>query len=470
MKRKILTSLLVCILAFTMTACSKAEDTFDEDEIESVSEEDYEDEDENDEDSEDKDGSLLDKLLGKESEEESTEESTEESVEESVEESIEESVEESVEESSEEPVEESIEESSEEPEITEPVVTPTELSDDLYSFQISIDGTIYEFPMWYDQFEAMGWTFKDDPTVKLYSNQYSLADRWEKDDVTIYSQLANLTLNAAPLSKCTVASITLDNYDLEDSNWEIILPKGIKYGVSTRDDILAAYGTPSDEYEGSSYYKMTYEYKSYQEVVLYVYLETGTLDKIEIQNMIEIEGGDNSVSEEVPEAVKNYVAPTELGNDLFQYIVQVQGSLYQLPVPVSEFLNNGFQIVEDESQMVIGAGSFGRIELRHGNYSFSTTAWNTADYATIPSNCFITDIDSSIYDEGFEMIVVGNLKCGDSGDAMLEALKDFDYELSESGDYSYYNFRDPNRSSIDYYQFCVKENEIVSIDVQYDFD
>ena len=442
MKRKILTSLLVCMLAFTMTACSKAEDTFDEDEIESVSDEDSEDEDETDKDSEDNGESLLDKLLGKESEEESTEESTEESV----------------------------EKSSEGPDVAEPVVTPTELSDDLYSFQISIDGTIYELPMWYEEFEALGWTFKDDPTVKLYSNQYSLADRWEKDGVTIYSQSANLTLNAAPLSKCTIASITLDNYYMEDSNWEVILPKGIKYGVSTRDDIIAAYGTPSDEYEGSSYYKMTYKYDSYQEIVLYVYLETGTLDKIEIQNMIEIEGGDNSVSEDVPEAVKNYVAPTELGNDLFQYIVQVQGSLYQLPVPVSEFLKNGFEIIEDDSQMVIGAGSFGRIELRHGNYSFSTTVWNTADYATIPSNCFITDIDSSIYDEGFEMIVVGNLKCGDSCDAMLEALKDFDYELSESGDYFYYNFRDPNRSSIDYYQFCVKENEIVSIDVQYDFD
>ena len=127
---------------------------------------------------------------------------------------------------------------------------PSELSDDLYSFQISIEGTVYQFPMWYSDFESLGWTYDGDNTQTLSSNQYTLTEVWKKDGVSVYSQFANLSMNTAPFSECIVTGITLDTYGLKDCNWEIILPGGIQYGVSNADDIKTAYGTPSRDYDG----------------------------------------------------------------------------------------------------------------------------------------------------------------------------------------------------------------------------
>ena len=38
----------------------------------------------------------------------------------------------------------------------------TGLSSDIYSYQVSIDGTVYQFPMTYADFVAAGWTYTED--------------------------------------------------------------------------------------------------------------------------------------------------------------------------------------------------------------------------------------------------------------------------------------------------------------------
>ena len=76
------------------------------------------------------------------------------------------------------------------------VEMPEELSDNLYDFQIAMDGQVYKFPMWFDDFEALGWEYLGDRTEVLYANEYLYAEPWQKDGVTIYTSIANLSLNA----------------------------------------------------------------------------------------------------------------------------------------------------------------------------------------------------------------------------------------------------------------------------------
>ena len=178
----------------------------------------------------------------------------------------------------EEDVEEDDDEVEEEEKVTEttPATAPSELSDDIYSFQVSVDGTVYQFPMWAKDFAALGWTYDGDDSQTLTSNQYTVAETWVKGDLEVYTSLINLSMNEVTYKDAAVGGITFDEYDLKDTNVQIVLPKGIQFGVSTRDDIIAAYGEPTDEYDGSMYYNMTYEYDYYQEIDLYVYKETGT--------------------------------------------------------------------------------------------------------------------------------------------------------------------------------------------------
>lgn len=118
----------------------------------------------------------------------------------------EEEVEEPTAQPTEEPTEKPISEATEDPtsEVTEEyeeatklaAEMPAELSDDIYDFQISIDGTVYQFPMWYSDFEALGWEYDGDNTETLSSNQYTLGQRWKKDGVSVYTRFANLSMNA----------------------------------------------------------------------------------------------------------------------------------------------------------------------------------------------------------------------------------------------------------------------------------
>ncbi|MBQ8039946.1 MAG: hypothetical protein IJ274_08785 [Lachnospiraceae bacterium] len=348
------------------------------------------------------------------------------------------------------------------------VNTPSELSDDLYSFQVSVDGTVYQFPMWASDFKALGWTYDGDGSNTLTANQYTTAETWVKEDAKVYTSLINLTMNSVTYEEAAVGGITFEEFYLKDCDMEIILPKGIQYKVSSRDEIIAAYGEPSSEYEGDLYYKMTYKYDSYQEVNLYVFKETGTMDKIEIRNFVELEGGDNSVDPTVPDVVKNYQAPSELGDDLYAFNIQLEGNLYTLPCPVSVLVENGFKINEANSQMEIAADSYGWVELSYNNQTYRCIVDNYADYATIVQNCFVTTMETSIYGPKFELVIPGEIKRGDTESSMLEKIKKFNYEVSTSGDFTYYEVTNPEGSPLAGYEISVKEGEVISIDVSYD--
>lgn len=322
--------------------------------------------------------------------------------------------------------------------------------------------------MWAKDFAALGWTYDGDDSQTLTSNQYTVAETWGKGDLEVYTSLINPSMNEVTYKDAAVGGITFDEYDLKDTNVQIVLPKGIQFGVSTRDDIIAAYGEPTDEYDGSMYYNMTYEYDYYQEIDLYVYKETGTLDKIEIRNFIELEGADNSVDSTVPDVVKEYQAPTELGSDLYAFNIQLEGKLYKLPCPVSVLVENGFKIVEENSQMEIGADSYGWIELLYNNQTYRCIVDNYANYATVAENCFVTTVESSIYGPEFDLVIPGNIKVGDEETGVVEIIKNFNYEAETSGDFTYYEISDPEGSSLAGYELTVKEGKVISIDVQFD--
>ena len=378
----------------------------------------------------------------------------------------------------EEPEEEEPEEEheEEEPEEEEPESTqkpmqaaqaPGELSDDLYDFQISIDGTVYQFPMWYSEFEALGWEYDGDPTNTLSSNQYTFTEVWKKDGVRVYTRLANLSMNTVPFSESMVAGISLEKYNLKDCDWDIILPGGIQWGVSDADDITAAYGDPTDVYDGDMYYKMTYEYDWYREIELYVYKEEGTLLQIEIENIVELEGADNSVSDEVPDLVKDYTVPKSLGKDFYAYTAEMEGVVYSLPCPVSVLLENGFTIDKANSDDVVAAGSFGWVDLRYNNQTLHSMAENYADYATTIENCFVTTMKSSVNGPKFDLVFPGNIEVGSSEDAVKKAVKDFNCEVetSDSG-YTYYEVSDPDMGVLDRYTITVKDGSVVTLEIK----
>ena len=269
------------------------------------------------------------------------------------------------------------------------------MSDDLYSFQIFADGNLYQLPMTFDEFTALGWTMKDKPGL-LKPNQYTNVSM-NNGNAGIYARVINLSINELPYEQCLIAGMDIENgsstYSWPLTFSSVILPKGIQYGISGIDDITEAYGTPTDIYEGDLYTRMSYETGSYQDISIYVFVASGVVEEIEIRNFVEPEGFDaGSSSDAVPEVVTNYKAPTELGDDILSFNIMIDGDLYNLPFPVSEMASNGWTLDEKNSADVISAYGGGYIYMQKENVRFRVRAENFASYATIPMNCFINSV------------------------------------------------------------------------------
>lgn len=181
----------------------------------------------------------------------------------------------------------------------------------------------------------------------------------------------------------------------------------------------------------------------------------------------ELEGADNSVSEEVPELVTAYQAPDALGDDFYAYTAQMEGVVYSLPCPVAALLDNGFTIVESDSDSVVEADSYGWITVRYDNQEMNVIAQNYADYATTIENCFITSMESSIYGPEFDLVLPGNIKVGSSEADVEKAVDGFscETETSDSG-YTYYEISDPALSVLDRYTITVKDGSVISVEIE----
>lgn len=323
---------------------------------------------------------------------------------------------------------------------------PLNLSDDLYSFQLQMDGVVYQFPMTYQQFISQGWTYLGDLKTTLDPNQYTVAERFKKGDYEVYISFVNFGMDTTTLDNCLVAGISMDQYLVKDNGLNITLPGGIKYMESTLEDIIAAYGTESSRYDGSLYTKLTYEYDSYQDIELSIDLEKKVLNEISITNLIETEETKNNtqeVSNEIPEIVTKYQAPTELGTNIQSFIVLFDKNLYHIPAPVSEFVKNGWVIKESDTDMTVKAKDYGWVTLRKDNQELRGIANNYSEKATTIENCFLTTVVGDKNTTNVEIEIQKGIKRGISASDLEKALEGVTYEKEDAGSLIFYSIVGP---------------------------
>lgn len=339
------------------------------------------------------------------------------------------------------------------------------LSDDPYSFQLLLDGQLYTFPMSYADFTALGWEYQDDETAEIEPNSYSSTEVFLKGDLQAYVSMVNLGLNTLPLSECSVGGFSIDSWQFQEApNTTIELPGGIVYGTSTLEDIKAAYGEPSDTYEGDLYTKLTYEYDYYQSLELYVSTETGLLNEVAVENFVADEeanaAAEAQVSSEPTEEVLAYEAPTELGDDLQSFIVDYAGSLYQIPAPVSVFIENGWTLKEEDSDSIVAGKDFGWVALMKDNQELRAIARNYNANATTIENCFVTSVEGNVNSTNLPITVQKGITLGMSAADLETALAGVEYEKdnSSSAMFTYYTI-EGKESSLDSVEILLNTEE-----------
>lgn len=314
-----------------------------------------------------------------------------------------------------------------------------ELGDDIYSFSMEFDGQIMKFPMTYQAFTDMGWELssREDPDTKVSTNSYGLMT-FNKGASSVYADVINLGINEAGLEDCLIGGITVDgSYDIDLSTVSVKLPGGLELGKATLDDIKAAYGEPSDTYEGDLYTKLTYEKDSYQEVELSVYKDDNTLKEVDLRNFEEPEDYDKgTVSDEVPDIVTSYETPTALGDDMLDTAVEYMGDLYSLPAPVSAFTANGWEIQDAEDTPYVEGGGIAFIDMMKNNQSIHFSVYNETENATALENCFVRELSFATYDpESIEMKLSGDITLGADKAELIKMADEKGYISEENDDY-----------------------------------
>ncbi len=337
------------------------------------------------------------------------------------------------------------------------------LTDNLYDFRFVMENVLYELPTSYETFTAAGWEVKNKQDLEdtLTPNQYTFSVRLVNnanfETREIYVSFFNNDNCVKKVGECPVAGITIETASGDKPQIAVVLPKGIEKGISTQEDIVAAYGNPTNLYEGSSYNCLTYETESYRNFKLYV--ENGVLNKVEARNFVDGET-QSPVSEDVPQYILDYEAPAELGEDITGFVVSFNGDLYKLPAPISAFVANGYAFQSAKVESVPAKDSpYGGVVLTKDNQNYKFYTRNYADVAVLPENCAVYEIEVSSYDE-YELILPGNIQKG-MAKADLEALiGSLGFERTEQDKYWRYYFKDDNRNTIEI--IVSKENEQIS--------
>ena len=314
-----------------------------------------------------------------------------------------------------------------------------ELGDDIYSFSMEFDGQIMKFPMTYQDFVGMGWelSFREDPDMKISTNSYGFVS-FNKGKNSVSAEVMNLGINEVGLEDSLIGGITVDgSYDIDLTSVSVKLPGGIELGKSTLDDIKAAYGEPSDTYEGDLYTKVTYEKDTYQEVELSVFKDDNTLKKVDMENLEEPEGYDKgAVSDEVPDIVTAYKAPDALGSDMLDTAVEYMGDLYSLPAPVSAFTANGWEIQNAEDTPYVEGNGLAFIDMMKNNQSIHFSVYNETENATALENCFVRELAFATYDpESIEMKLSGDITLGADKAELIKMADEKGYISEENDDY-----------------------------------
>ncbi|MDD3336687.1 MAG: hypothetical protein PHI98_14445 [Eubacteriales bacterium] len=343
----------------------------------------------------------------------------------------------------------------------------TQISDDIYSFQMLINGQLYALPLSYHDFTALGWVYDGDDSQLLDAGYYTAGEVFELDGLQCYAQLINFDINAQPLSQCYVAGIDFDSYQLADApDAVVVLPAGLTVNKAVQEDAQTAYGTPTDVYEGSLYTKLTYRYESYREVELEFSAENAKLNSVSVRNLSKPEDFvDSDISGDVPSIVSAYTAPESVSDRFDSYTFSYGGTVYQLPAPVSVFVSDGWRLIAEDSEAIVAGRDSGWVTLMKDNQKLRTLARNYSQQATAIENCFVTSVKSGD-DCKVELITPKGITVGMSEADLKAAVEGENVETEEGSSYSCYIVI-PGESKLDSYEVYVRDGAVYKIEVSY---
>lgn len=303
---------------------------------------------------------------------------------------------------------------------------------ELFEFSVIIGKTEYTLPEDFQTFSKMEWNYDGNKELELNPNEYIADEAIYKGNHLVYVSFVNLGYDKVTIKNSKVGSILFDKIALKDANTNIVLAGDIKYGTSSLEDVLKAYGEPDSQESDDNETVLTYGESEYSKVVITINKKKNVITDILMMNYTAPEQN-LEISDETPEVVSSYVAPEKMGTNLQKPLFYYDGKYYRLPAPVKAFIDNGWSY-ESEVYDAVAAGSTCNMYLTKGDYSIKVQVTNYTSEVQYLKNCFVTWIEAGKADGStdVEMILPGKIKTGMTEEEMLTALGNVSYTKDES--------------------------------------
>lgn len=320
------------------------------------------------------------------------------------------------------------------------VSTNTAFSDDIRSGYFKLDGDIYKLPMTCQDFMANGWTLvnSDYADFKLAPGD-DQGISLKKGRTKIHVTIANIGDTKTSLPNLHIVALSIDEDAIKNSDLKIELPKGIILSEVELYDIERELGefdyvgtsTPSGAWDN------VFEYKVDEKSKVRIYTDFASGKKIEslyITSLTELTNKQNELLLAGPVDVESivptpevsaYQKPSELGTNLASGIIEIEGELYQFPIPASALERNGWKLsVTFPSE--IEPGEYSGVHFFKGEKGFDHIVYNIGKERTSLHNCFL---DSLTLNGMFSAKLPGGVQVGSSREDLINALEGADYEF-----------------------------------------
>lgn len=322
-----------------------------------------------------------------------------------------------------------------------------DLSDSLDDFTFSLNGTVYQLPMKYSDFTSGEWKIDSaagvDETEELAgrdSTNFWVTNGTQQIEMYAY----NTSGNTEELKDCYIGGI---NYYKRDGA-DFKIAKGFSLDQNTSSDVTAEFGNPTSYSSSSTKDHYIYDSSNGGETRFDFDNSDSDESRIELRYMPDVQSGSAEVSSEKPSYLSAYKAPTQLSDDPTATQMELDGDLYQMPCPVTEFTDNGWSI-DSINQDSVPAQSSITVNLEKGDHSEMVSLTNFDTSACLPENAAVTQIFVNSYkgseDQGDFAKMPGNITLSSTESDLDRILTA--YQKMTSGSQITYSYSASSRST-----------------------
>jgi len=301
------------------------------------------------------------------------------------------------------------------------------MSDEIFDFTIKIDDITYVLPSKLENFINSCWEYdngnnpeENDVAGESYD---TCIMKNSNGDITI--TVVNPTGNVAKFKDCYVGSIDFALTNSNNCKYE--LSKGLKISTKTKsEDVTEKWGEPTTRLPGQYGETLRYEKDTYVYYQFY-FDENGHLNGFDMRNWVAPEN--KSSNGERPAYLDNYKAPQMLSDDYLSYTFRLQNNYYTFPTPVSEFVENGWQIVTKVEHVAAGQEVLSGVRMKKDNVELTFNIKNYSEWQVDVENAMVTSVYiNSTYYSNLDFELSGGVTFGMGIDDFKERIDLEGYE------------------------------------------